>query len=70
MFIKRTTGIEIEEDIDTRGKIFLRVTEPSGREVIYTGKEAVRMIKNYNKAYLDANPNRSVDTSLIDKFQE
>ena len=69
-FIKLTTGIEIQEDVDHRGKLFLRVTEPTGREVIYTGKEAVRMIKNYNQTYLDANPDKKVDTSLIDNFRE
>ena len=69
-FIKHTTGIEIQEDVDHQGKLFLRVIEPSGREVIYTGKDAIRMIKNYNQIYLDANPDKTVDTSLIDNSNE
>ena len=69
-FIKLTTGIEIQEDVDHRGKLFLRVIEPTGREVIYSGKEAVKMIQNYNQTYLDANPDKKVDTSLIDSFKE
>ena len=69
-FIKQTTGIEIQEDVDHQGNLFLRVIEPSGREVIYTGKDAIRMIKNYNQTYLDANPDKTVDTSLIDNSNE
>ena len=69
-FIKLSTGFMIEEDKDTKGKLFLRVTEPSGRETIYTGKEAVMMIKNYNKVYLDANPGKKVDTTLIDNYKD
>ena len=69
-FIKSSTGIILEEDKDNRDNLYLKVTEPSGREVIYTGKEAVRMIKNYNKVYLDANPGGRVDTSLIDSFTD
>ena len=67
-FIKKATGITIEEDIDHRGELYLKVIEPTGREQIFTGKEAVNMIRNYNRTYLDANPNKKVDTSLIDKF--
>lgn len=69
-FIKLSTGIMIEEDKDTKGRLFLRVTEPSGREIIYTGKEAVTMINNYNKVYLDANPGKKVDTTLIDNYKD
>jgi hypothetical protein len=69
-FIKLTTGIEIQEDVDHQGRIFLRVIEPTGREVIYSGKEAVRMIQNYNQTYLDANPDKKVDTTLIDNYKE
>lgn len=69
-FIKSATGIIIEEDIDNQGDLYLKVTEPTGREQIYTGKEAVRMIKNFNKTYIDANPDKTVDTSLIDNFKE
>ncbi len=69
-FIKLTTGIEIQEDIDHQGRLFLRVIEPTGREVIYSGKEAVRMIQNYNRTYLDANPDKKVDTTLIDNYKE
>jgi len=69
-FIKSATGICIEEDIDNQGDLYLKVTEPTGREQIYTDKEAIRMIKNFNKTYLDANPDKTVDTSLIDKFKE
>lgn len=69
-FIKKATGILIEEDVDNQGDLYLKVTEPTGREQIYTGKEAVNMIKNYNRTYLDANPGKKVDTSLIDKFEE
>ena len=68
-FIKKTTGIEIDEDTDHKGELYLKVVEPSGREQIYTGKEAVNMIKNFNKAYLDANPGKKVDTTLIDNFK-
>lgn len=68
-FIKKSTGIEIQEDLDNNGRLFLRVTEPSGREVIYTDKEAARMIRNYNKAFLDAFPDAKVDTSLIDGYE-
>ena len=38
-------------------------------EEIYTGKEAINMIRNYNRTYLDANPGKRVDTSLIDRFE-
>ena len=69
-FIRSATGIRIEEDIDNQGELYLKVTEPTGREQIYTGKEAVRMIKNFNKTYIDANPDKTVDTSLIDNFKE
>ncbi|MBE6151205.1 MAG: hypothetical protein E7162_05280 [Firmicutes bacterium] len=68
-FIKRATGIDIEEDIDNQGSLYLKVTEPTGREQIYTGKEAINMIRNYNRTYLDANPGKKVDTSLIDRFE-
>lgn len=68
-FIKSTTGILIEEDTDNKGLLYLKVTEPTGREQIFTGKEAVSMIKNYNKIYLEANPDASVDTSLIEGFE-
>lgn len=67
-FIKRATGIDIEEDVDNQGSLYLKVTEPTGREQVYTGKEAINMIKNYNRTYLDANPGKKVDTSLIDRF--
>jgi len=67
-FIKNLTGILIEEDIDNKGSLYLKVTEPTGREQIYTGKEAISMIRNYNKVYLESNPDKKVDTSLIDKF--
>jgi len=69
-FIKKATGIQIEEDIDNKGLLYLKVIEPTGRQQIYTGKEAVRMIKNFNKTYLDANPDKTVDTSLIDNCKE
>lgn len=69
-FIRKATGIDIEEDKDNKGNLYLKVVEPTGREQIYTGKEAVRMIKNFNKTYLDANPNATVDTTLIDNFKE
>lgn len=69
-FIKRTTGIEIDEDTDHKGALYLKVIEPTGREQIYTGKEAVNMIKNFNKTYLEANPGKKVDTTLIDNFNE
>lgn len=69
-FIKKATGILIEEDTDNQGQLYLKVTEPTGREQIYTGKEAIRMIKNFNKIYIDANPDKKVDTSLIDNFKE
>ena len=68
-FIKKATGIDIEEDIDNQGSLYLKVTEPTGREQIYTGKEAINMIRNYNRTYLDANPGKRVDTSLIDRFE-
>lgn len=69
-FIKKTTGIEIDEDTDHKGELYLKVVEPTGREQIYTGKEAVNMIKNFNKAFLDANPGKKVDTTLIDNFKQ
>ena len=69
-FIKKTTGIEIDEDTDHKGALYLKVVEPTGREQIYTGKEAVNMIKNFNKAFLDSNPGKKVDTTLIDNFKE
>ncbi len=69
-FIKRSTGITLEEDKDNQGKLYLRVIEPSGHEVIYTGKDAINMIRKYNQAYLDAYPNKKVDTTLIDNYQE
>ncbi len=69
-FIKKTTGMEIDEDVDNNGRLYLKVVEVTGREQIYTGKEAVRMIKNFNKVYLDSNPDKKVDTSLIDDFNE
>lgn len=69
-FIKTTTGLVIEEDKDPDGDVFLRVIEPTGRETIHTGKDAVEMIKNYNRVYLEANPNKTVDTSLIDNYTE
>lgn len=69
-FIKKATGILIEEDTDNQGDLYLKVTEPTGREQIYTGKEAVKMIKNFNRTYLDANPDKTVDTTLIDNFKE
>lgn len=69
-FIKMTTGLVIEEDKDPDGDVFLRVIEPTGRETIHTGKNAVEMIKNYNRVYLEANPNKTVDTSLIDNYTE
>ena len=69
-FIKMTTGLVIEEDKDPDGDVFLRVIEPTGRETIHTGKDAVEMIKNYNRVYLEANPNKTVDTSLIDNYTE
>ena len=69
-FINKITGIVLEEDVDNKGLLYLKITEPTGREEIYTGKHAVEMIKNFNKAYLDANPGKEVDTSLIDNFKE
>ena len=69
-FIKKTTGIEIDEDTDHKGELYFKVVEPTGREQIYTGKEAVNMIKNFNKAFLDANPGKKVDTTLIDNFKQ
>ncbi len=69
-FIRMTTGLVIEEDKDPDGDVFLRVIEPTGRETIHTGKDAVEMIKNYNRVYLEANPNKTVDTSLIDNYDE
>lgn len=69
-FIRTSTGYIIEEDTDNKGRLYLKVIDPAKHETIYTGKEAVRMIKNYNQAYLDANPNKTVDTTLIDNFVE
>jgi len=69
-FIKKVTGSDIDEDVDNKGMLYLKVKEPTGREQIYTGKEAINMIKNYNRTYLDANPGKKVDTSLIDQFDK
>lgn len=69
-FIKKTTGSTIEEDVDNQGCLYLKVLEPIGREQIYTGQEAVNMIMNYNRTFLEANPGKKVDTSLIDKYKE
>ena len=68
-FIRKITSTIIEEDVDNNGNLYLKVIEPTGREQVYTGKEAVTMIKNYNRTYLDSNPGKVVDTSLIDRFQ-
>lgn len=69
-YIKRIKETDIEEDLDNQGLLYLKITEPTGREQIYTGRDAVNMIKYYNEIYLRANPDKTVDTSLIDKFSE
>jgi len=67
-FIKDATGFIIEEDVDNKGVLYFRVIDPFHKEKIYTGREAVDMIKKYNATYLDANPGKKVDTSLIDNI--
>ena len=69
-FIKKVTGSDIEEDVDNKGVLYLKVTEPTGREQVYTGREAIFMIRNYNRTYLEANPGKKVDTTLIDQFDK